>query len=79
MCRTVRIASNVYISRNGILSAGIWLNARGCSMTDTIIDKYADRYFAGVPRRDLAIYLAYTFFIAALGFAAGWIVNSMFF
>ena len=38
-----------------------------------------DNYFPGVPRRDLYIYLAYTFFIAAIGFAAGWIVNSMFF
>ena len=48
-------------------------------MTDTIIDKYADRYFGGIPRRDLAIYLAYTFFIAACGFATGWMIKAMFF
>jgi hypothetical protein len=31
-----------------------------------------------LPRRDLAVFLAYTFFILSIGFAAGWFVAKYF-
>jgi hypothetical protein len=38
-------------------------------MTDVV-----DKYFPGVPRHDLVVFLAFTFFMMTIGFAAGWLV-----
>jgi hypothetical protein len=47
-------------------------------MTD-ITEEAINKYFPGIPKKDLAVFLAFTFFMVSLGFAAGWIIKTMFF
>jgi hypothetical protein len=34
-----------------------------------------DKYFLGIPKHDLAVFLAFTFFIFAIGLAVGWYIG----
>jgi len=33
-----------------------------------------DKYFPGIPRHDLTVFLAFTFFVFSIGFAVGWFI-----